>query len=149
MKKSTKIAIAFLALAGTAGSVAVAADRGGDMRGKWPRWGMMSLDRLDKDANGDVTFDEFSAAMDKRMSEADTNGDGKLTVAEIAAEIEKMRTERMAQRLVDRFDTDGDGVLTKAEIESRQKKVFALLDRNDDGKIEKSELPHRKFNNRN
>jgi hypothetical protein len=142
MLKSTKIAIAFLAFAGTAGSLAIAADRA-DGHGKW-RQGAMRFDRLDKDSNGDVTFDEFSAAMANRITEADADHDGKLTVAELAAEIEKMRAQRMARRMIARFDTDGDGVLTKAEVESRQKKMFALLDRNDDGKIEKSEQPRRR-----
>ena len=38
---------------------------------------------------------------------------------------------------------NGDGELTKAEIENRQKKQFALLDKNDDGKITADELPRR------
>ena len=113
MKKSTKAAIAFLALAGTAGSLAYASDQG-ERHGKWPRMGMMRFDKMDKDANGDVTLEEFTAAMDKRMVNADTDHDGKITVAEIAAAIEKMRFERMAERLVERFDTNGDGVLTEA-----------------------------------
>ncbi len=147
MKKTTKLAIAFLALAGSAGSVAVAADRD-DGPGKGPRHGMMRFDQLDADSNGDVSFEEFSAAMDKRFGSADADKDGKMTVAEVAAQIEKMRTERMAKRLIDRFDTDGDGAITKAEIEAQQKKRFALLDRNDDGKIEKSEMPRGKFGRR-
>ena len=71
-----------------------------------------------------------------------------MTVGEIAAEIERLRAERMARRIVERFDTDGDGMLTAAEIESRQKKMFALLDRNDDGKVVKDEMPRRKFRRR-
>ena len=98
--------------------------------------------------SGDVTFEEFSAAMAKRFPSADANSDGKMTVAEIADAIERMRAERMAQRIVKRFDTNGDGELTKDEIESRQKKMFALLDRNDDGKIEKSEMPRRPMQGR-
>ena len=139
MKKTTKLAIAFLALAGTAGS-ATAADndgRRGDMRG-------MRFERTDADKSGDITFEEFSAAMKTRMGTADADGDGKMTVAEIASAIERMRAERRAQRIVDRFDTDGDGMLTAAEIESRQKKMFALMDRNDDGKVVKEEMPQRK-----
>ena len=81
--------------------------------------------------------------MKSRIGDADKDHDGKMTVAEIAAEIERMRAERMARRIVERFDTDGDGMLTAAEIESRQKKMFALLDRNDDGKIVKDEMPRR------
>jgi Ca2+-binding EF-hand superfamily protein len=139
MKKSTKITLAFLALAGAAGGVAFAADKHDGPR----RGGMMRFERADADSSGDVTFEEFSAAMNKRIGTADANGDGKITVAEIASEIERMRAERMAQRLVERFDTDGDGALTVAEIQGRQKKMFALLDRNDDGKIVKEEMPRR------
>jgi hypothetical protein len=142
MKKSTKLAIAFLALAGAAGSTAYAADGEGDA-GKWHR-GVMRFDRLDADKNGDISFDEFAAAMDRRMGQADADHDGKMTVAEIASEIERMRAERMARRIVERFDANGDGAVTKAEIESRQKKRFALLDRNDDGKISKEEMPRPK-----
>lgn len=143
MKKSTKIAIAFLALAGTAGTAAWAADnngRKGERHGD--RQGMM-FGRADADSSGDVTFEEFAAAMNKRIGGADKDGDGKMTVAEIADEIQRMRAERMAERIVERFDTDGDGMLTAAEIESRQKKMFALMDRNDDGKVVKEEMPRR------
>ena len=135
MKKSTKIALTFLAIAGAAGSTAFAADRDG-------RQGMR-FERMDADSSGDVTFEEFAAAMKNRIGDADADKDGKMTVGEIASEIERMRAERMARRIVQRFDTDGDGALTTAEIESRQKKMFALRDRNDDGRIVKEEMPRR------
>jgi hypothetical protein len=144
MKSSTKIAIAFLTLAGFAGA-AYAADEPGRHD---PRAGMR-FDRLDADQSGDVTFEEFSAAMKSRIGEADKDGDGKMTVGEIASEIERLRAERMAKRIVERFDTDGDGMLTATEIESRQKKMFALLDRNDDGKVEKDEMPRGKLHHGN
>ena len=142
MKKSTKTAIAFLTMAAAAGSVAIAADNQGKRR-DGPRERGMRFERTDLDQSGDVTFEEFSAAMKTRIGGADADGDGKMTVAEIASEIERMRAERRAQRIVDRFDTDGDGMLTLAEIESRQKKQFALMDRNDDGKIAEDEMPRR------
>ncbi len=145
MKKSTKTALAFLAIAGAAGSVAYAADnrpaREGSSQG-------MRFERADADSSGDVTFEEFTAAINKRIGTADADKDGKMTVAEIASEIERMRAERMARRLVERFDNDGDGAITLAEIESRQKKRFALLDRNDDGKLVKEEMPRRKHQRR-
>ena len=139
MTTLTKAALAFLALAGTAGTGAIAAD-GDDS--DW-RGGITRLERADADHSGDVTFEEFAAAMKRRIGGVDADGDGKMTVAEIASEIERMRVERMARRIVERFDTDGDGALTAAEIESRQKKMFALFDRNDDGKIVKEEMPRR------
>ncbi len=143
MKKSTKLAIAFAALAGAAGSTAFAADNQGKRGDRG-----MRFERIDADKSGDVTFEEFSAAMKTRLGTADTDGDGKMTVAEIAGEIERMRAERRARRIVERFDTDGDGMLTLAEIESRQKKRFALMDRNDDGKISEDEMPRRMHRNK-
>lgn len=141
MKKTTTIAAAFLALAGFASAAQAEEDgRRADRQG--PR-SVAHFEAADADANGEVTFEEFAEAINNRLVNADADGDGKMTVGEIAAAIERMRAERMARRMVERFDTDGDGALTAAEIESRQKKMFALLDRNDDGKIVKDELPRR------
>ncbi|AWC24905.1 acid-shock protein [Aminobacter sp. P9b] len=140
MSKSTKIAIAFLALAGTAGTSAFAAAQPSRGQGMKPQ---MRFERADADKSGDVTFEEFTAAMNERLVDADGNADGKITVAEVADQIQRMRAERMAERLIKRFDANGDGELTKAEIESRQKKMFAMMDRNDDGKIVKDEMPTR------
>ncbi|MEQ1950691.1 acid-shock protein [Mesorhizobium sp. CN2-181] len=143
MKTSTKLAMAFLAVATSGGTSAFAADREEGRTG-----GNMRFERADADSSGDVTFEEFVAAMNSRIGNADANGDGKMTVAEIASEIERMRAERMARRIVERFDTDGDGMLTVVEIESRQKKLFALMDRNDDGKIVPEEMPKRGWGKR-
>jgi Ca2+-binding EF-hand superfamily protein len=139
MRKSTKLAVAFLAFAGAASSVAYAqndrgprGDRGGDR-----------FERLDADSSGDISFEEFAAALNGRMGLADADNDGKLSVEEIALELERMRYRRMAQRMIERFDTDGDGALTTAEVESHQKKMFALMDRNDDGKVEQGEMRRR------
>jgi Ca2+-binding EF-hand superfamily protein len=139
MKKSMKYAVAFLALAGAASTTAYAADRDGR---HGPR-AQMNFDRADADSSGDVTFEEFAAAMQSRMGAADVDKDGKMTVEEIADEIVRMRAVRQAERMIKRFDTDGDGALTTAEIEARQKKMFALLDRNDDGKLVQDEMPRR------
>jgi Ca2+-binding EF-hand superfamily protein len=145
MKTSIRLALAFLALAGAGGTAAFAADEQPMRHGHRDGGGAaMRFDRLDSDRSGDITFEEFSAAMKSRLGEADKNQDGKMSVAEIAQEIEKMRAERIARRLVERFDSDGDGMLTAAEINSRQRKLFALLDRNDDGKVVKDEMPRRK-----
>lgn len=137
MRKTTKYAFAFAAIAATLGSAAIAAD-GNQRRDHQGR-----LERADADKSGDVTFEEFAAAMNGRFANADADGDGKMTVGEIAGEIERMRAERMARRLIERFDSDGDGALTKAEVEARQRKMFALMDRNDDGKISADEMRRR------
>ena len=140
MRKSTRLALGFAALAGLVATAAYAADgpRGWGVHGMY---GNMRLHHADADKSGDITFDEFSAAMKGRMENADANHDGKVTVEELAAYLEKARYERMARRMIGRFDTNGDGELTEDEVQGRQKKLFALMDRNDDGKIEEAVMP--------
>lgn len=137
MKKSTSLALAFMTLATTAAS---AADGAGNRAERFKQ----RFEKADANASGDITFEEFAAAMNSRITGADTDKDGKMTVGEIASEIDRMRSERRAKRIVERFDVNGDGVLTAEEIRSRQMKRFALLDRNDDGKLEPQEMPRGK-----
>ena len=106
--------------------------------------------RLDANSDGAIDQQEFVTA--QRLKEADANGDGTLTTDELVAMIEKQRAERLAARLTRRLDIDGDGKVTLAEIEKQKAERFALLDRNDDGKLERNELRqtrqfggHRKF----
>jgi hypothetical protein len=145
MKRNLTIALAFIALAGAAGGVAYARDGGGKHHGGMRAGAMMpSLDLADADKNGEITLEEFTKVATERFTSTDADKNGQLTVAEVAAEIEKMRSERMAARMIERLDGNGDGMLTAAEAESGQEKIFALLDRNDDGKIAANERPRGK-----
>lgn len=138
MNRYTQLALAFLTLSGATATVACAQDRGpGDARMLPP------IEMMDADKNGDVTLEEVTKVTDERFATADADKDGKLTVAEVAAEIARLRSERMAERLISRIDTNDDGVLTADEVGKTRTKMFALLDRNDDGKIVKSEMPQR------
>jgi Ca2+-binding EF-hand superfamily protein len=146
MKASIRTAVIFAAFSAALGGIAVAQDMppmGGDgpMGFHAP---MARLAKAVKDHDGAVTFEEFQAALPDIMK-ADANGDGKVTVEELAAYIEKMRAERAARRIMERLAGDPNGTLTEAAVADREHKMFALLDRNNDGKIEKDELPHRPF----
>ncbi len=143
MKTLTKILLAAGAVA-VAGTSVSLADDGWRRHGK--NGGQNAMERFEKadaDKSGDVTFEEFATAMNSGIGMADANKDGTLTADEVTAEIQKRMAERMAARIIARFDTDGDGKLTTAEVENRQKKAFAMLDRNDDGKIARDEMPRR------
>jgi len=140
MRKTTGLALAFVALAGAVGTTAYAEN---NASARMREGTMMRLDKAMKDSNGTINFDQFSDAMNARLKKLVADNGGKLTVAQLAEALEKARFERMARRIIERYDTRGDGTLTADDITSRQKKIFAMLDQNNDGKIEKSELPKR------
>jgi Ca2+-binding EF-hand superfamily protein len=141
MKRNLTIALAFIALAGAVGGAAYARDGGGRHGGDRAGGFMPSLNQADADNNGEITLEEFTKVATERFTSADGDKNGQLTVAEVSAEIQKMRNERMATRIIERLDGNGDGVLTTAEAENARGKMFALMDRNDDGKIAGNELP--------
>ena len=91
-----------------------------------------------KGKRGPVDLQKFSR-MDG-LKAADTDGDGVLSRAEIEALVQKRIVSRAADRMERRLDVNGDGKVTLAEIENQRKKEFAALDRNDDGKIDRSEM---------
>ncbi len=135
MSKKTTLAMAFLALAGLAGAQALANEDDAGRKDRGSRF-----ERVDADNSGDVTFEEFTAGFMERIGSADANGDGKITVEEMADHILRQRAERQARRMIERLDVNGDGELDLSEVESRQRKHFALMDRNDDGVLQKEEL---------
>jgi Ca2+-binding EF-hand superfamily protein len=138
MRTTSKLALAFVALAGAVGTTAYAEN---NASAKMREGTMMRLNKAMNDANGAITFDQFSDAMNARLKKLVADNGGKLTVAQLADALEKARFERMVKRIVARYDSKGDGTLTTDDITGREKKVFAMLDKNNDGKIEKSELP--------
>lgn len=138
MRKSTKLALAFAALAGAVGTTAYAEN---NASAKMREDTMMRLNKAMSDSDGAITFDQFSEAMNARLKKLVAANGGKLTVAQLADALEKARFERTAKRIIARYDTKGDGTLTSDDITGREKKVFAMLDKNNDGKIEKGELP--------
>ena len=122
MKPTLKIALAFVALSSALATTAYARDGGGrhgDRQGGGRAGMMPPLEMLDADKNGDVTLEEFTKVANERFASADADKDGKLTVAEVAGEIEKMRAEQMAKRMIARFDANDDGVLTAEEVRER------------------------------
>lgn len=99
---------------------------------------MGRLARLD--ANNDGTIDQQEFATVQSLKDADANGDGTLTTEELGAMILKRQAERRAEWISRRLDIDGDGKVTLVEIEKNRAERFALMDRNDDGKLQGNEL---------
>ncbi|MGL4491043.1 MAG: EF-hand domain-containing protein [Rhizobiaceae bacterium] len=145
MKTTMKMALAFATLASLAGSAHAQSGPEDTDRNK-AGFGIrqVNFEALDADKTGDVSFQEFKKAAGDRFQLADADKDGKVTVEEMAAAIEKTRAEKMANRMIKRFDVDGDGAVTQAEIDTNQQEMYALLDKNNDGKLVEAEMPAKK-----
>ncbi|MFK7870853.1 MAG: EF-hand domain-containing protein [Roseobacter sp.] len=101
----------------------------------------VSFEMLDVDGNGQITQAEMSQHRMARLSEADANGDGMLSVAEIAArgtERAKTRADRMMQRL----DANSDGLLSSEELSqhSGRSRMFDRIDADGSGSVTKEEF---------
>ncbi|GAA5541074.1 MULTISPECIES: EF-hand domain-containing protein [Brucella/Ochrobactrum group] len=91
-----------------------------------------------KTKRGPIDLEKFSRM--EELKAADTNGDGTLSRDEIEALALKRFVKREADRLERRLDVKGDGNITLTAIENQRKKEFAALDRNEDGKLDRSEM---------
>ena len=95
---------------------------------------------LDTNKDGTIEKDEFQGRRVERLKAADTDGDGTLSQQELENMVLKQIAERRARKLEKRLDINGDGKVTIAEIQTMRDKEVAVMDRNDDGKIDGREL---------
>jgi len=135
-----------------------------------------SILRADANKDGAVTFEEFAARsrqflvrrVEVEFKALDTDGDGKLTKAEVDAargkptllliadankdgvvtkeELAKAFTSRGGQvsdRVFEALDADKDGKISAAEWQAAGERRFARLDRNKDGAVTADELGRR------
>jgi Ca2+-binding EF-hand superfamily protein len=93
--------------------------------------------RLDADADGQVTTAEVTAHKTAMFTEADANADGLLDAAERAAMREAVRQRAAADGVPG--DTDGDGNLSLAEFTSVNP-LFDRADGNGDGVVTRAEF---------
>jgi len=100
------------------------------------------FERLDADGDGAISRAEIDAAPAARFAEADANGDGKVTVDEIAAMM-RAQADARAARMLSLRDADGDGALSADEMGPRRAdradRMFSRLDADGDGAITRAE----------
>jgi hypothetical protein len=86
-------------------------------------------------ADGRLTFDEFRVVSRSMITALDTDANGSLSTAELAAIPEGRRGGWTM------YDIDSDGVLTAAELEARMGPKFTMRDGNHDQAITRDEIP--------
>lgn len=146
MKSST------FALLGTLASVSLGASVVMAKEMDHPRMGMV-LDaerfaEIDADSNGEITQDEMKAHREARFAASDSDGDGMLSAAEIAAQM-RDGADRRAERMVARMDKNGDGMLAPDEMGrrghgrdrgDRMTKMFERADADNSGGLSMAEM---------
>lgn len=100
---------------------------------------------MQADTNGDgtISLDEVRAADAERFSDADASGDGFISKDELAAFGESKREERREgrqDRRFDRLDANDDGLISAAEHANRETPRFDRADANNDGLVTREEI---------
>ena len=107
------------------------------------------LGQADADGDGQVTFEEASAKFPKVTRAAfdrlDRNDDGVLTRADVPERGLRARIQRLREALI-AADANSDGNVTLEEalaIPRMTEGIFNRLDRNDDGVVNRQDVPER------
>lgn len=102
---------------------------------------------LDTDGDGKISLAEIRAEQARLVAAADLDGDGKLSVDEFRRRgwwFQKLHTTT----LFDLMDANGDQVLTADEIANPSARWFKRYDKDADGGITTEEVPHFKRSSR-
>lgn len=131
----------FLAIVPLIGGLATAAavahaetENKGDMRAGH------FFEKFDANDDGKVSAEEFDQTRMFNFEDIDTDQSGGVSMEEMTAHREKMRAQRQKKHF-DKVDSDGNGEISKAEFDAKRTSMFERMDKNDDGMIEKSEMP--------
>jgi hypothetical protein len=92
------------------------------------------------DANGDraVTQDEIDTFRAGIVADADTSGEGDISLDEFQGIYLKLTRDNMVDAF-QRLDADGDGAVTQPEMDRRLGDVIDRMDRNGDGKLDRDD----------
>jgi Ca2+-binding EF-hand superfamily protein len=120
-----------------------------------PRDPEQILSMFDANDDGKLSRDEVPGPLAARFDDLDLDGDGYLTIEEFQKAREQIRENFRTRRsgdgersergdflggMIQRFDTNQDGKLQKEELPERFQEFFGTLDINQDGALDAEEL---------
>lgn len=115
-------------------------DRIGDRMGGHSMGPRIDFDAVDTNKDGKITPAEIAANRAARFTAADTNGDGKLDRAELAAELQNMIADRMADRMAARALDMLDAELQNMIADRMVARALDMLDADRDGALSAEEM---------
>lgn len=89
---------------------------------------------VDANEDGAVTQEEVDAFRAQKLSEADSSGDGALSIEEFDTLYREFTRSRMVDAFQD-LDADGDGVIGTEEMDNRFGRIVERMDRDGDGSL--------------
>jgi len=136
-----------LLIAGLAGAIIAGGIGQGiakEHKGKMGQGQRPSFEELDANSDGKITAEEMTAHMQARFDGADTDGDGAVSRDELIARMTAKHAERIARRadhMIERHDANDDGKLDVTEMQHRKKGgMIKRMDTDGDGAISKEEF---------
>jgi len=127
----------------TVGTAAFAAGPGMGPMGFGPAGGPMKFfAEADTNKDGKLDAAEIAAYRDKLFAEANSDGQDGVTIQEFEPWFWKQHREMMV-RAFQRLDADGDGQISKAEADAASDRLLSRLDRDKDGVLSLQDRPHR------
>lgn len=115
----------------------------GPQPGDGPRqpWILVHADEIDLDKNKIISRDEIIGEATKAFEGYDSNNDNKLSAAELSGRGgSRSAMGGFLKGHAKEIDRDGDGSLTRTEAVGNAERMFAKMDRNEDGKITAEEM---------
>ena len=95
-------------------------------------------------AKSGLTLEKFEARREKAFMQADTDNDGKVSLAEWTAFQTARKAKGDPAKSFARIDANKDGFVDKGELDAFLAKRFAKLDKNGDGVLGADERPGHK-----
>lgn len=100
------------------------------------------LNDADENEDGKTTREEFAKSRADQFSKLDRNDDGVINSKDKPrGPVRRGKFSEALEQVTKQFDTDLDGTITRVEWNTQRVDPFEMLDANEDGAIDQSEIP--------